>query len=51
VQQGLQGGRCLCGLGDACGFVIQSTMAHFRDEYVEHCLHQTCSVEGALVHA
>ncbi len=51
VQQGLQGGRCLCGLGDAAGWVIQSTMNHFRNEYEEHCLHHTCSVEGALIHA
>ena len=51
VQQGLQGGRCLCGLGDAAGWVIQSTMGHFRNEYEEHCLHHTCSVEKALIHA
>ena len=51
VQQGLQAGRCLCGLGDAAGWVIQSTMVHFRNEYEEHCLHNTCSVEKVAVGA
>jgi NADH-quinone oxidoreductase subunit F len=51
VQQGLQNGRCLCGLGDAAGWVVQSTMNHFRNEYEEHCLHHSCSVEKALVSA
>ena len=51
VQQGLQAGRCLCGLGDAAGWVIQSTMVHFRNEYEEHCLHNTCSVEKVAVRA
>ncbi len=46
VQQGLAAGRCLCGLGDAAGWVIQWTMARFRDEYEEHCLRNECSVEG-----
>jgi len=49
VSEGLQNGRCLCGLGDAAGWVIESTMNHFRNEYEEHCLHHTCSVEPALV--
>ncbi|HEY8761289.1 MAG TPA: NADH-ubiquinone oxidoreductase-F iron-sulfur binding region domain-containing protein, partial [Candidatus Dormibacteraeota bacterium] len=52
VQQGLAAGRCLCGLGDAAGWVIQWTMARFRDEYEEHCLRNECSVEGRkLAHA
>ncbi len=51
IQQGVQGGRCLCGLGDSAGFVIQSTMARFRNEYEEHCLQHRCSVEGALARA
>src|ERR1700694_1684939 len=46
VQQGLAAGRCLCGLGDAAGWVIQWTMARFREEYEEHCLRNECSVEG-----
>jgi NADH-quinone oxidoreductase subunit F len=46
VQQGLAAGRCLCGLGDAAGWVIQWTMARFRAEYEEHCLRNECSVEG-----
>jgi len=46
VQEGLAGGRCLCGLGDAAGWVIQWTMARFREEYEEHCLRNECSVEG-----
>jgi NADH-quinone oxidoreductase subunit F len=52
VQEGLAGGRCLCGLGDAAGWVIQWTMTRFREEYEEHCLRNECSVEGAkLTHA
>ena len=52
VQQGLAGGRCLCGLGDSAGWVIQWTMARFREEYEEHCLRNECSVEGRkLAHA
>ena len=52
VQQGLSAGRCLCGLGDAAGWVIQWTMERFRDEYEEHCLRNECSVEGRkLTHA
>jgi NADH-quinone oxidoreductase subunit F len=52
VQAGLQGGRCLCGLGDAAGWVIESSMNRFRQEYEEHALHNNCSVEqGALAHA
>ncbi|HLQ62856.1 MAG TPA: NADH-quinone oxidoreductase subunit NuoF [Candidatus Acidoferrales bacterium] len=43
VQAGLQQGRCLCGLGDSAGWVIESTMKHFRDEYEEHCLRNECS--------
>jgi NADH-quinone oxidoreductase subunit F len=43
VQQGLQNGRCLCGLGDSAGWVIESTMNHFRNEYMEHALHNLCS--------
>src|SRR4030081_1152581 len=51
VADGLQNGRCLCGLGDAAGWVIESTMRHFHDEYEEHCLRHTCSVGGVLAHA
>jgi NADH-quinone oxidoreductase subunit F len=51
VSDGLQNGRCLCGLGDAAGWVIESTMRHFHNEYEEHSLHNVCSVEAALVHA
>src|SRR5258708_6381170 len=51
VSEGLQNGRCLCGLGDAAGWVIESTMRHFHNEYEEHSLHNFCSVEAALVHA
>lgn len=45
VQASLQGGRCLCGLGDAAGWVIESSMNRFREEYEEHCLRHECSVE------
>ncbi|TMB87928.1 MAG: NADH-quinone oxidoreductase subunit F, partial [Chloroflexi bacterium] len=51
VADGLQNGRCLCGLGDAAGWVIESTMRHFRGEYEEHCLRHTCSVGAVLAHA
>jgi NADH-quinone oxidoreductase subunit F len=49
VQQGLQGGRCLCGLGDSAGWVIESTMTHFRNEYEEHARHDVCSAEAAVM--
>jgi NADH-quinone oxidoreductase subunit F len=45
VQEGLQGGRCLCGLGDAAGWVIASSLTHYRNEYEEHALHNVCSAE------
>src|SRR5919199_239216 len=45
IQQSLQNGRCLCGLGDSAGWVIDSTMRHFRSEYEEHCLRNECSAE------
>jgi NADH-quinone oxidoreductase subunit F len=51
VADGLQNGRCLCGLGDAAGWVIESTMRHFHDEYEDHCLRHTCSVGAVLAHA
>jgi NADH-quinone oxidoreductase subunit F len=51
VSDGLQNGRCLCGLGDSAGWVIDSTLRHFRSEYEEHCLHNVCSVEKAAVSA
>ena len=51
VSDGLQNGRCLCGLGDSAGWVIDSTLRHFRSEYDEHCLHNVCSVEGAALSA
>jgi NADH-quinone oxidoreductase subunit F len=45
IQESLQGGRCLCGLGDSAGWVIMSTMKYFRDEYEEHALRNECSAE------
>jgi len=52
IQLGLAAGRCLCGLGDSAGWVIQWTMQRFRNEYEEHCLRNECSVEGRkLAHA
>jgi len=51
IQQSLQFGRCLCGLGDSAGWVIMSTMQHFRDEYEEHALRNECSAERVAAHA
>jgi NADH-quinone oxidoreductase subunit F len=51
IQESLQNGRCLCALGDSAGFVIYSTMRHFRSEYEEHCLEHRCSVEDPVVAA
>jgi NADH-quinone oxidoreductase subunit F len=45
IQASLQGGRCLCGLGDSAGWVIMSTMKYFRNEYEEHALRNECSAE------
>ena len=44
VADGLQNGRCLCGLGDSAGWVIDSTFRHFREEYEDHALRHTCKV-------
>ncbi|MGH7777569.1 MAG: NADH-quinone oxidoreductase subunit NuoF [Candidatus Dormibacterales bacterium] len=51
IQVGLSQGRCLCALGDSAGFVIESTMRHFRNEYEEHVLARTCSAEAVAVGA
>jgi NADH-quinone oxidoreductase subunit F len=51
IQESLQNGRCLCGLGDSAGWVIMSTMRYFRDEYEEHALRNECSAEKVAVHA
>jgi NADH-quinone oxidoreductase subunit F len=51
IQESLQGGRCLCGLGDSAGWVIMSTMKYFREEYEEHALRNECSVEEVAVGA
>ena len=48
IQDGLQNGRCLCGLGDSAGWVIMSTLRHFRNEYEEHALGNVCSATGAM---
>ncbi|HEX6488475.1 MAG TPA: NADH-quinone oxidoreductase subunit NuoF [Candidatus Dormibacteraeota bacterium] len=48
IQAGLQNGRCLCGLGDSAGWVIESTMNHFRNEYDEHAHGNVCSAAGAM---
>ncbi|MDQ6771488.1 MAG: NADH-quinone oxidoreductase subunit NuoF [Candidatus Dormibacteraeota bacterium] len=42
IQESLQNGRCLCGLGDSAGWVIDSTMRHFRAEYEAHCMRHEC---------
>ncbi len=42
IQASLQNGRCLCGLGDSGGWVIMSTMRHFRPEYEAHALRRQC---------
>ena len=47
IQVSLSQGRCLCALGDSAGFVIESTMRHFRLEYEEHVYSGTCSA-GAV---
>jgi len=50
IQQSLQYGRCLCGLGDSAGWVIMSTMQHFRNEYEEHALRNECSAGRVPAH-
>jgi NADH:ubiquinone oxidoreductase subunit F (NADH-binding) len=47
ISAALQDGRCLCGLGDSAGWVIEATMKHFRNEYEEHVLRNECSVKVA----
>jgi NADH-quinone oxidoreductase subunit F len=51
VSDGLQNGRCLCGLGDSAGWVIDSTLRHFRDEYEDHVFRHTCNVGKVPAHA
>jgi NADH-quinone oxidoreductase subunit F len=51
VADGLQNGRCLCGLGDSAGWVIDSTFRHFRNEYEDHALRHTCNVGAVLANA
>lgn len=51
LQDGLQGGRCLCVLGDSAAAVIASTMQRFRHEYEEHALRNQCSTRRALLAA
>src|SRR5499427_6168544 len=51
VSDGLQFGRCLCGLGDSGGWVIESTMRHFREEYEDHALRHECNVGKVKVGA
>jgi NADH-quinone oxidoreductase subunit F len=51
VQAGLQRGRCLCGLGDSAGWVIDSTLKYFRNEYEEHALSNECSAEKVPANA
>jgi NADH-quinone oxidoreductase subunit F len=51
VSDGLQNGRCLCGLGDSAGWVIDSTLRHFRNEYEDHVFRHTCNVGKVPAHA
>jgi NADH-quinone oxidoreductase subunit F len=51
VSDALQNGRCLCGLGDSAGWVIDSTMRHFYNEYEDHCLRHECNVGKVAVGA
>ena len=44
VSDALQNGRCLCGLGDSAGWVIDSTFRHFYSEYEDHALRHECKV-------
>ncbi len=44
VSDALQNGRCLCGLGDSAGWVIDSTFRHFHSEYEDHALRHECNV-------
>src|SRR5437016_1965766 len=51
VSDGLQNGRCLCGLGDSGGWVIDSTLRHFREEYEDHALRHECNVGKVMANA
>src|SRR5262245_22589095 len=51
VSDGLQNGRCLCGLGDSGGWVSDSTLRHFRDEYEDHVLRHERTVGKVAVSA
>jgi NADH-quinone oxidoreductase subunit F len=51
VSDALQNGRCLCGLGDSAGWVIDSTFRHFYSEYEDHALRHECNVGKVAVNA
>ena len=40
-------GRTICALGDAAAMPVQGMLKHFRDEFVHHIEHKTCSVGAA----
>jgi len=48
IQGSLQGGRCLCPLGDSAGAVILTLMTHFRPEFEEHALRGECTPRGRV---
>jgi len=41
-------GRTICALGDAAAMPVRAMIKHFRDEFIHHIEHKTCTVK---VHA
>ena len=37
-------GRTICALGDAAAMPVRAMIKHFRDEFVHHIEHKTCTV-------
>jgi NADH-quinone oxidoreductase subunit F len=48
IQDGMAGGKSLCGLGDAAASVIRSAMRRFRSEFEDHCLRHECRVSAPV---
>ena len=41
-------GRTICALGDAAAMPVRAFIKHYRDEFVHHIEHKTCTVPAYL---
>jgi NADH-quinone oxidoreductase subunit F len=47
VAENIQG-RTICALGDAAAMPVRAFIKHYRDEFVHHIEHKTCTVPAYL---